>query len=78
VHSISFPAISTGAYGYPLPKAAPIAMTSVLNALRSAAHINLVRFVLFDAEALRQYLSAAEKLREPNTNLPYRSERGPQ
>jgi O-acetyl-ADP-ribose deacetylase len=78
VQSISFPAISTGAYGYPLAEAAPIAMTTVLHELQSATHVNLVRFVLFDGTALEHYLSAAGKLRDPQTNLPYRSERGPQ
>ncbi|HEX8815849.1 MAG TPA: O-acetyl-ADP-ribose deacetylase [Terriglobales bacterium] len=78
VSSLSFPAISTGAYGYPLSEAAPIAMTTILNTLDSTAHVNLVRFVLFDGEALKKYLAAAQKLRDPNTNHPYRSERGPQ
>jgi O-acetyl-ADP-ribose deacetylase len=78
VQSLSFPAISTGAYGYPLSEAAPIAVTTVLDALQSTAHIHLVRFVLFDRAALEKYLTAASKLRDRKTNLPYRSERGPQ
>jgi O-acetyl-ADP-ribose deacetylase (regulator of RNase III) len=42
---VSFPAISTGAYGYPLSSAAEIAVTTV-----SATHtaVELVRFVCFD------------------------------
>jgi O-acetyl-ADP-ribose deacetylase (regulator of RNase III) len=43
--SVAFPAISTGAYGYPIEEAAPIAIASV----RSAdTEVRLVRFVLFD------------------------------
>jgi len=78
VKSLAFPAISTGAYGYPLFDAASIALTAVANALPSTSHVNLVRFVLFDDTALRSYLAAAEALRNPDTSLPYQMEKGPQ
>jgi O-acetyl-ADP-ribose deacetylase len=78
VKSISFPAISTGAYGYPMSEATPIAIMTVLNALEGATHVSLVRFVLFDGAALENYLTTAEQLRHPKTNAPYRLERGTQ
>ena len=52
--SIAFPAISTGAFGYPLREATGIA---VLAAQRySASSIRLIRFVCFDATTLQVYL----------------------
>ena len=76
VKSLAFPAISTGAYGYPLFDAASIALTAVANALPSTSYVSLVRFVLFDDAALRSYLAAAETLRNPHTSLPYQMEKG--
>jgi O-acetyl-ADP-ribose deacetylase len=42
--SIAFPAISCGIYGYPLEEAAPIAISSTIEALGDAPDVNLVRF----------------------------------
>jgi len=61
--SISFPSVSTGAYGYPVHQAAPLALGTVAEEL--AAHpgaIRLVRFVLFDAETYAAYDSALGEL----------------
>jgi O-acetyl-ADP-ribose deacetylase (regulator of RNase III) len=62
VSSISFPAISTGAYGYPLHEAAPIAIGAVLDALQKSNTVTRVRFVLFDPAALKAYVQAAERM----------------
>jgi len=49
VRSISFPAISTGAYGYPAEEAAGIAMEAVAAHLdRPESGVREVLFVLFD------------------------------
>ena len=51
--SVAFPAISTGAFGYPLREAAEVALatlTETAPGLRSLTHI---RLVLFDESALR-------------------------
>ncbi len=48
LRSISFPAISTGAYGYPLHEAARIALQTTVDYLQGHRDIELVRFVLFD------------------------------
>jgi O-acetyl-ADP-ribose deacetylase (regulator of RNase III) len=53
IKSISFPAISTGAFGYPIEDAARIALRTVLEVLRKEPKIRLVRFVLHDANALQ-------------------------
>jgi O-acetyl-ADP-ribose deacetylase len=62
LQSLSFPAISTGAYSYPVSAAAPIAVSSAIEGLAFVKHLNLVRFVLFDSATLRAYVQAAEKL----------------
>jgi O-acetyl-ADP-ribose deacetylase (regulator of RNase III) len=50
--SVAFPAISTGAYGYPLDEAAPISIEAVRAA---TTRVELVRFVLFDDRALNAF-----------------------
>lgn len=56
--SIAFPSISTGAYGYPLAEAAPIALRTVIEFLKENQEIKLVRFVLFDQKTLQAYEEA--------------------
>jgi O-acetyl-ADP-ribose deacetylase (regulator of RNase III) len=73
--SLAFPAISTGAYGYPVAEAAAVAVSAVVEALRSATHLNKVRFILFDLATLQAYARAAENLRDPKTGMFYRVER---
>jgi O-acetyl-ADP-ribose deacetylase (regulator of RNase III) len=46
--SIAFPAISTGAYGYPLREAATIALQTVIEYFREHQDITLVKFVLYN------------------------------
>jgi len=72
--SLAFPAISTGAYGYPVTEAAPIAISATLEALASAEHVTLCRFVLFDVSTVRAYERAVEKL-QPNTASSFRIEK---
>ncbi len=55
INSISFPSISTGAYGYPMEDAARIAIKTVIDYLRGHTGISLVRFVLFGHEAYKTY-----------------------
>ncbi|HUO16027.1 MAG TPA: O-acetyl-ADP-ribose deacetylase [Verrucomicrobiae bacterium] len=67
--SIAFPAISTGAYGYPVTEAAPIAISSALEALSAASHVTVCRFVLFDVSTVRAFERAAEKLASNNPSF---------
>ena len=57
---IAFPSISTGAYGYPIQQAAPVAVSAVVDWLREQADaghggVQEVRFVLFTAQDLEVY-----------------------
>ena len=67
--SLAFPAISTGAYGYPVSEAAPVALSSTLDSLTSAQHVKLCRFVLFDVSTVRAFERAAEKLSRTNPSI---------
>ncbi|MGA8272078.1 MAG: O-acetyl-ADP-ribose deacetylase, partial [Candidatus Sulfotelmatobacter sp.] len=73
--SLAFSAISTGAYGYPIAEAAPIAISSTAEALASAKHLRTVRFVLFDLVTLNAYTRAAETFVSSQPALPFRIER---
>jgi O-acetyl-ADP-ribose deacetylase len=73
--SVAFPAISTGAYGYPVSDAAPIAISATAEDLATAKHVTLCRFVLFDISTVRAYQRAAEKLHRLNTTFPFRIEK---
>jgi O-acetyl-ADP-ribose deacetylase (regulator of RNase III) len=55
--SVAFPAISTGAYGWPVNDAARIAVTAVSGARTSVAK---VRFVLFSADVLAAFRLALD------------------
>ena len=60
-HSVAFPSLSTGVYGYPVALAAQTALTTVLAFLREHQQPSCVRFVLFDS---RTYTAYAATLRE--------------
>lgn len=56
LRSIAIPSISTGAFGYPLKLAAPVAMRTVVDFLRSGRHdLAEVRMVLYQREDDRAY-----------------------
>jgi len=59
VRSIAFPSISTGAYGFPIDQAAPIALATVSGFLRAnPGRLDVVRFVVFGPADLRVYQDA--------------------
>lgn len=60
--SIALPALSTGAYGYPLDLASRIALATTIEVLQSQARPALVRFVLFGAGAYGAFAAALEEL----------------
>jgi len=55
LRSIAFPSISTGAYGYPIARAAEIAVATVRDELGKPTSLELVRFVCFSAADLAVY-----------------------
>ena len=55
VRSIAFPAISCGAYGYPIDKAAAIAVRECFEFAEIHAAIEQITFALFGAGALAAY-----------------------
>ena len=59
--SVAFPAISTGAFGYPMREAATVAMKSVADALEELSSVQLMRFVLIDRAALDIHVDALQR-----------------
>jgi O-acetyl-ADP-ribose deacetylase len=61
--SVSFPSISTGAYGYPVDKAARIAIRSITEFFKEEADsIQEVVFVLHDSRTFETYREALQDL----------------
>lgn len=61
--SVSFPAVSAGAYGYPLHEAARIALETAADYLKEHPEIELVRFVLFGKPTYDVFAEELGKLR---------------
>jgi len=55
IKTIAFPAISCGAYGYPIPDAAQIALETVRDFLAAADRIDKVTFVLWGDDIFDAY-----------------------
>ncbi|MHB1043429.1 MAG: O-acetyl-ADP-ribose deacetylase [Eubacteriales bacterium] len=58
IRSIAFPSISTGAYRFPVDRAARIALRAVHGFVASQTAINEVRFVLFNDQVFKEFQSA--------------------
>ncbi|MEX2467917.1 MAG: macro domain-containing protein [Gemmatimonadota bacterium] len=52
LESVAFPALSTGAFGYPMEPAARVALSTVLAAMPDLRSVRRIRFVLYDEAAL--------------------------
>jgi len=64
IDSLAFPALSTGAFGYPIEAAADIALSTVLEAMPRLGSVERIRFVLYDDRALRVHEEALQRLTE--------------
>jgi O-acetyl-ADP-ribose deacetylase (regulator of RNase III) len=73
-NSISFPSVSTGAFGYPVQEAAQIALRAIADLLHTPKTVKLVRFVLFDQRTYKAYAAAAETLSRDFPNYQIRLE----
>lgn len=62
LESVAFPSVSTGIYGYPVEKAAEVALGEILAFMRGHRSPTLVKMVLFDDRTLRAYEKALSKL----------------
>jgi O-acetyl-ADP-ribose deacetylase len=62
LRSISFPAISCGAYRYPPARAAPVAIDAAWSAAVDSSVVRNVRFVLFFDGLQKIYADAAHRL----------------
>jgi len=62
IKSVAFPSISTGVYGYPVDDAARVALRTVIDYLNEHDEIELVRFVLFDANTFAAYEAALRSM----------------
>lgn len=56
IKTIAFPSISTGAYGYPIEKAVPVAISTVLEELKQNQLPEKVFFVCFTEDVYKEYL----------------------
>lgn len=62
LNSVAFPAISTGAFGYPQKDAAALSLRTVKEMAPELKSIETVRFVLFDDEAYSVHSEALKDL----------------
>jgi O-acetyl-ADP-ribose deacetylase (regulator of RNase III) len=60
--TLAFPAISTGAYGFPLDRATQIAVDTVLGALAEMDLPERVLFCCFDSETKQVYEQALARV----------------
>ena len=62
IASIAFPAISTGIFGFPIERSAPIAIQAARTAAAATDTVRDVRFVLFSPGDLAVFRQAADAL----------------
>jgi len=60
--SLGFPAISTGAFGYPIESAAEVTMKAIKDYLDKINYLGKIRFVLFNESDFEIYKNYAEKI----------------
>jgi len=62
IHSIAFPSISTGAYGFPMDRAARIAVREIRKGLEENKSLREVRLVCFGKSALEIHEQAVKEV----------------
>jgi O-acetyl-ADP-ribose deacetylase (regulator of RNase III) len=61
-HSVAFPAISMGIYGYPPHSGARVGLSTVAEYLRGTTDVEIVRFVLFSEDTYERFAGALAEL----------------
>lgn len=64
IKSIAFPAISTGAFGYPIREAAEVSLQTVKEMAADLENIEIIRFVLYSKKDFNVYQKQAEVILE--------------
>jgi O-acetyl-ADP-ribose deacetylase (regulator of RNase III) len=64
VKSVSFPALSTGIFGYPVDLAARVAITAFRDYLSGPTGISLARMVLYDRASYDAHVRVLEEMDE--------------
>jgi O-acetyl-ADP-ribose deacetylase (regulator of RNase III) len=62
IDSIAFPAISTGAFGYPMREATEVAFLTVKNEIGKLNSVKEIRFVLFSEDDLNLHKQLMDKI----------------
>lgn len=62
IKSLAFPALSTGAYGYPLQQAARIALETVVSYLNTHDDIRIVHFILYNRDTYEIFKTEMQSL----------------
>ena len=62
IDSIAFPAISTGAFGYPIEDAAEVSLRAVLETVPKLKAVRHIRFVLYGRRDLQVFERTLERL----------------
>lgn len=65
--SIALPALSTGAYRFPMDQASRVALATTIDFLRETSTLELVRFVLFGEGPLGAFAAALDELCPPSS-----------
>jgi O-acetyl-ADP-ribose deacetylase (regulator of RNase III) len=60
--SVASPSLSTGAFGYPIALAAPLALEEARSALARGDSLRRVEFVLFDSRSLAVFTRVAQEM----------------
>ena len=67
IRSIAFPALSTGAFGYPIDAAAEVAMETMVHRAPGLSSVQRIRFVLYDDDALEAHVRALDEVLEASS-----------
>ncbi len=62
IDSIAFPAISTGAFGYPFEEATDVALQTVKETIPELQYVRMIRFVLFGERDYKIYEKKLENI----------------